>query len=141
VIDSREIIDVSEYTRKGREYLRTIGACCLYVVCPDLEKPSRIGSTNDIVSTLETLQRGCWFRLKVAFILWTPSKIIARRIEEVCHGSFVTFRLDGEWFDVQATGCAESIEREAKSIYPTVSYMDHSRMVAFLKRWVAERAA
>jgi hypothetical protein len=134
VIDSGEIVEIDEYTRKRREYLRIIGACCLYVVCPDLEKPCRIGSTNDIVSTLETLQRGCWFTLKVAFILWTPSKIIARRIEEVCQASFVTFRLDGEWFDAHATGCSESIEREAKSIYPTVSYMDHSSMIEHLKR-------
>jgi hypothetical protein len=134
-------VDLGEYTRLRRQYLRTIGACCLYAVCPDLEKPCRIGSTNDIVATLEMLQRGCWFRLKAAFVLWTPSKHIGRRIEFACQAKCEIFRLDGEWFEIQAATAAEVFEQEAKSIYPTVSYLTHNQMIEHLKYKVKEKAA
>jgi Meiotically up-regulated gene 113 len=133
------VIDLTEYTLARRKYLRSIQVYCVYVICPDGLKPCRVGSTVDVVDAQVQLQRGCWFKLHISFVLWTPGKVIARRIESACHTSMEAFRLDGDWFDVHCDDVAEMGEHWAKSLYPSASYMTHADMKEMFKRKLQKR--
>ena len=130
------MIDLGEYTMARRKYLRSIEAYCVYVICPDRDRPCRIDITMDLPEAHRLLQRGCWFNLRISFALWTPDKTLARRIESGCQAELEIFRLDGDWFDVGSDAAVETIQQKAKTLYPTASLLTHAVMVDMLKHKV-----
>jgi hypothetical protein len=92
----------------------------------------------DLPEAHRLLQRGCWFNLHIPFVLWTPDKIIARRIELLSQAELEIFRLDGDWFDVGSNGVAEAVQQIAKTLYPAASLLTHGAMIDLLNRKVLE---
>ena len=132
------MIDLSEYTMARREYLRGIEAYCVYVMCPDRLRPCRIDMTMDLPEAHRLLQRGCWFNLHIQFVLWTPDKIVARRIELLSQAELEIFRLDGDWFDASSDNVVETVQQIAKTLYPAASLLTHGAMIDLLNRRVLE---
>ena len=130
------MIDLNEYTGAYRKYLKSSDACCIYILCPDMAKPSRLDITSDPPEAYRILQRGCWFVLHVPYLLWAPSKTLARRIESACQTEIDLFRLDGDWFDISSEALTDVVSSTAKNLYPSGRYLDHRSMIDMLDKHV-----
>ncbi|NDG32975.1 GIY-YIG nuclease family protein [bacterium] len=78
----------------------------IYVIGPE-DGPFKIGITKDVKTRLRELQVGCWFKIKVHFIL---ESIDPRHTEEIVHSFLSQYRLNGEWFKCPLNGIIHTIE-------------------------------
>jgi T5orf172 domain len=128
-------IDISEYTPKKQVYLKVREAHCVYVIAPSKEYPCKIGYTDNIRARFCSIQPGNWIELSVHYLIWTPGKPIALRIESLVHNLLCKAgkRAVGEWFNVNVDFAKKTIWNLALDTYPTIEFVSHSDMIKDLK--------
>lgn len=101
--------------------------CVVYVIAPDVDGPSKIGFTTDIITRLTDIQTGSWIPLKVhdvrlilpkfyqteEFHIMKQAQAGARMAERDAHAALwdCGLRLVGEWFDVTPSEAMQVVEK------------------------------
>lgn len=135
------MIDLTDYTPRRRRFIKERGFVCLYSIGPKPEGPTKIGIADDIVARLNGLGHAHWADLFCYYVLWTPGRPVAARIESRCHellrGAGKGKR--GEWFDIPADWGRKTIDAVAHSMHPNAVFYSHEGMTAHLKKKILEK--
>lgn len=102
----------------------------VYVVTFGDEAMCKIGIAGTPSARLVSLQISHPEKLRFASLLWSPTSVVARKIEKHVHKLFGALRLSGEWFRVSPKQATETILTEARSLYPAIDFADHDKMAA-----------
>ena len=87
------------------------GKCdVVYVISYNKDGPCKIGITDNLKRRLAALQTGCPYKLKTLQLFPTFSKDLARKVELGTHAFLSSFRLEGEWFDLDSEKCQKAVE-------------------------------
>lgn len=132
------MLTLRDYSPKKRLYLRVRGLHCLYVVAADEAGPCKVGYAQDIVTRFVSMQNGNWQRLFVHYLLWTPGKPVALRMEDYCH-TVLPNRLLGEWFAVEVSQAIDAVRTAANECYPALQMYEHDEMVRYLRKKMLDR--
>lgn len=130
-----EPIDLDDYTPKKRRYLKNHGIYCVYAISPLCSGPTKIGVASDIVQRFAAVLTGNWQPVAVQFLLWTPGRPVAARIEEQVHETLKAARKHraNGWFDIAAPEAKAKIEQTAAELYPAVQFCRHKEMIGILQ--------
>jgi hypothetical protein len=131
---SRKAIDLSDYTGDRAGALSRYGFYAVYVISYGENAPRKIGFARDPAARLATLQTGHPEKLRVEYLLWTPTHSVASLIERRVHAALkkAGARVSGEWFRITLFAASETIRRGAEKLYPSIEFCDHEQMIALL---------
>lgn len=134
-------LDVREYTPKKRDYLKSRGAYCIYVIGQKPTGPLKIGYAFDLRHRFEQLQSGHWLELYLFYALWCPGKPVAMRAEYEIHQLMLksSRHIRGEWFDVDVEWAVKTVHWVMHNLYPTVRLTTHEDMIGWLRKKPLDR--
>jgi hypothetical protein len=136
VPEPRDAIDLNEYTPLFRRHLKKVGACAVYVVGESDKGPMKVGIAGDVKYRVMWLQNANLGDLKAYYVIWTPGRPVASRIESYTHGLLARAGrwVRGEWFDVDAESTVTTVNWAAREMYPNASLFSHREMIGHLRR-------
>lgn len=85
------------------------------------------------------MQIGNWVKLEVKYLLWTPGRAAADRIEKELHSKYAEYNLGGEWFDLSWDEIESQVDITARVLYPLMTLSTHSEMLEYSRRMVDAR--
>ncbi len=88
----------------------------VYVIGWSEGGPMKVGVTDKIDQRVSQLQTGNPYKLKVFHEVPCDSRSQATDIESWTHARLVGFRMTGEWFDISALECINSIRIVADAV-------------------------
>lgn len=130
------MIELDGYTPKRRYHLKRVGAYCLFAIGRG-DGLLKIGIAQDIVYCLRLLNRVTPERpLGASFLVWTPGKPVAARMEKLVHGllSKAGRRERGEWFKVSTEEAARVIRWVKSEYYAKAAVIEHEQMLEHLAK-------
>lgn len=133
------MIDLADYTRNRRKWLRRVGAHCVFVICADGENPCKIGGAYDPVSLLNGLQAGNSKALRYVSLLWCPGEEVSDTIEALVRKQFENFHMLRNWFQIEPPVVDEAVRAKAAELYPTLPFFDHKGIIEHLRKQRIEK--
>lgn len=135
VICAENSPNLGDYDDRARRIIYDYGFHSIYVVTYGNGKFCKVGIAFDPVRRLDGLQTSHPEPLRVEFLLWAPTSIIAGRVEKEAHK---VLRAKGkhasrEWFKVTPKGAVAAIQAGSKELYPSVDFLDHDQMARMLR--------
>src|SRR5215831_1543569 len=127
--------------RRLSQELARLEYVAITCVAPSEQGPTRVAMARNIQRRFHDLQEMSWLPLKVHFIVWTPGKPVAMRVEQEAHKLLEQKHKHDKWFDVPVRFAANAILLAAERLRVTVfSHNDMIKRCAEMERSSLERA-
>lgn len=127
-------LDLYAYPRRSGVFLNLFGFHSVYVIGQEGADLCKIGIAREPAQRFSNLVGSNPVPIGVYYLLWTPSKFIARTIESAAHELLKRAGKHhrNEWFAVSRKWAIEAVKTAAHSSYPKIRFLDHSMMVEHL---------
>jgi len=126
--------------RRLSQELARLEYVAITCVAPAENGPVRIAMARNIQRRFHDLQELSWLPLKVHFIVWTPGKPVAMRIEQEAHRLLQERHQHDKWFNVPVRFAANAVLLAAERLKVVVfSHNDMIKRCAEMERSNLER--
>ena len=100
----------------------------VYII-EDASGATKIGITDNIVNRMSGLQTGNSSLLTLRCLINCPSREVSQDVEKILHGHYHSYRLQGEWFRIDAN----TIIRDLKLVFTLFPYTHEISLTAYKK--------